>query len=967
MHLPDKLNGFKLLEQKYSSETSSEAYVYKHEKTQATLVYLANDEANRTFAVGFRTPPEDSSGIAHILEHSVLSGSEKFRTKEPFMDLIQGSLQTFLNAMTFADMTIYPVSSKNPQDFRNLLEVYLDAVFFPLVHERPMIFQQEGWHYELEDQDSPLIYNGVVYNEMRGAYSSPEAYNLRQVIKTLYPESTYAHESGGDPWEIPKLKYEDFLNFHERLYHPSNALFFLYGDCDFEDITALIDRDYLQRFEAIDPQSEIVKGRPLAEPKRAEFSYNAEAGQTAEGDSYLSYAVPVGQATDNKSRFILGLLNRILLYGEDAPLRRAIIESGLGEDVDALSVDIFYLTFGLMIKKAKASDLEKFKEVVERVLREEVEKGLDRDLVLASLNKEEMDMRELGGAQRGVILMILTMYAQRYDLDPLSFISYNEVLEEVRSEIDKGLLEDFIQQKILDNPACLLSVHKPEEGLYAAFDAQQKAELEAKKASLSEAELEEVISNTKALMEYQQSPSSPEDKATIPSLKLSELKTVPTKIAEEIIEADEISFHLHPAKAGGLCYNSLFFPLHGLSLDELYDLSLMARLLAYVSAGKLSYGKLDTELSKYSSGLRFAPIFAKNPEGKIERYLGLNFVTIGNQSQAMLPLLRSVLLESDFSDLKRIRELFQQLKLQSESAFNRSSHVIGLGRVFAQVSAVDRLEDESGGLGFYFRLSEYLADDQALAAFAQRLPALAAKVFQKSGLVISLTADASALDELRESYRELSQKLDSRPLAETTLELELRPRREAFTTSTGINYVQVGQNFKELGYDYHPGMEVLSNLLSINYLHGLVRAQGGAYGVGNPIREDGAIGFFSYRDPQLKRTYEIYHTIPETIKALELEPADLEKAIIGTINRFDPVITPAMINGLMFSRKLRGRDYSYNVKMLDELVKTELSELHSYAELYSEALNKEGVVVIGDEQAINENRELFDIIRPLKQ
>ncbi|MDO5738374.1 MAG: insulinase family protein [Eubacteriales bacterium] len=963
----EKLYGFTLIEKTHSVETGAEAYVYKHDKTGATLVHLANDEQNKTFGVGFRTPPEDSTGVAHILEHAVLAGSEKFRTKEPFMDLIQGSLQTFLNAMTFADMTIYPVSSKNNQDFRNLVEVYLDAVFFPLVHERPMIFKQEGWHSELADKDSPIIHNGVVFNEMRGAYSSPDAYNNRKIMEKLYPGSTYAHESGGFPWTIAELKYEDFLAFHDRYYHPSNCLFFFYGDCDLKDLAKLIEEDYLSRFEFSEVDSQIEEGQPLTGNHKLELTFNAEPGQEAEGDSYLGYFARFGEATDNKSRFILDLLYKILLESEAAPLRRAILEAGLAEEVESFSTDIFYLTFGVMLKKAKASDADKFAKLVDEVLRKELEKGLDRDLVLASLNAAEMEMRELGGPQRGIILFILTMYAFRYDLEPLAFLSYNQFLEEIRAGIDEGILEKYIQERILDSKAHLITVHKPEAGLYNRFDQEVADRLAKVKAEMSDAEIQELIDETNELLKYQQTPDSPEAKATIPTLKLAELEPELEDIAETETEAYGATFYLHEAKCSGLCYVNLYFPIHHLNLDEIHDLNYMLKLLGYIDCEEMDYAKLSTEIGKVSGGLNTSLAFIENPEKQNERFANIGYVMIGNKHEQLLPLLAQVLGHSKFTAKRRIRELLQQQKLQFEMNLDYSSHMIGLARCFSHLRLTDMLADECNGLGYYFNLSALLADEAKFEAFCDRLEALAKKVFAKTGLRVAITADTEELAGLKSSFEGFIKELPETELEAVEIPFESKPRREAFTTSTGINYIEVAQDYEALGYEYEPSMTVLSSILSSGFLHNQIRAQGGAYGAGNPVRDNGNIGFFTYRDPNPKRSYEIFHKVPEQVEQIELDDADLERLIIGCISRFDPVIVPAMINGLMFTRRLTGRDHAYLVKTLKELIETKLEQLKKHAQMYRDVLAKEALVLIGDEGVVEEHKALFDSIEKLKR
>lgn len=960
------IHSFKLIEQRYSDETGSEASIYEHEKTGAKVLHLSNDSKNKTFAVGFRTPPESSNGIAHILEHSVLSGSEKFKTKEPFMDLIQTSMQTFLNAMTFSDMTLYPVASKNDKDFHNLMEVYLDAVFFPNVYNQKKIFQQEGWHYEMADMDSPITYNGVVYNEMRGAYSSPDAMVSRNVMRTLYPESTYAHESGGDPWDIPNLSYEEFLNFHKRLYHPSNSLIFLYGDMDFEKVAKFIDEEYLSRFDRIDPKSDIQPGHVLDEYKEETFKFNAEPGEEAEGDAILTYNIPLGKQSEAKAKILSDVLTEVLLTGEAAPLRRALLEAGLGEEIQPLPSDGLYMTFGVMAKKAKASRVKELKEITDRVLKEQVDKGFDRDLVEAVLNSTETEMRELGGPVRGVFLAIMAMYDFRLDMDLLTTLSFNKALQEVREGLDDNILEKFVAERLLDADGALLAVHVPDPDLYKGFDAEQRKELDAFKESLSEDEKQKIIDETKELLVYQQTEDSPEAKATIPSLSLEDVSTELEDIPEVEKDLNGVAGFFHPTAAAGLNYSNLYFPLHHLSLEEMKDLQILLSLITKVDTETMGFAKLNTEIRKLSSGISFNTV-AKDVDGELKRYLNVAYTTIGDQVHDMVPLVQEILLTSKFDDAARAKEILLQKKLRTEMLFDNSAHQIGMFRAIGKDNPAYFLMDLAGGIAFYEHLCDVLEDDGKLAATLERLSMIAKKVFNGHGLNIYVTADDKDLDKIADTYAAFAGALPAEEYQDVALENPLVPGQEAFTTAAGVNYVCLGTDYRKLGYTFKPGMTVLSNLLSMAYLHGLIRAQGGAYGAGNLLREDGGLAFYSYRDPQMKKTYEVYQTVPQFIANLPVDQETLDKTIIGSVNTFDPVITPMQINSLIFNRKLAGKTLADQEALLKELLETTVEEVKGYAELYQKMLEENNLTVIGYTETIEKDKDMFDTVERLKR
>lgn len=959
------IHGFKELDCRPSPETGSMAHYFVHEKSGAKLLFLENDQREMLFTIGFRTIPEDSTGVAHIIEHCVLSGSQKFRVKEPFMSLVANSLQTFINAFTGFEMTMFPLASKNKKDFLNLIYVYLDAVFFPLLHENPMIFRQEGWHYEMEDMDSPITVNGVVYNEMRGGYGDPASEMSYNVLKTCYPGSTYANESGGFPWEIPNLSYETFCEFHKRLYHPSNALIVLMGDVDFDEVAGFIDKEYLANFTAIDPHSAIIEGTPLQEHKIAEFSYNGDPEDSPEGDAMLTWNVNCGKRQNLTDRLIYKLLVEILLTGEASPVREALLEANIGTEIEDFGNDSYFLDFGVRASGAKASDRDRFMAIIQKVLREQLEKGFDRDLIEASLNSLELDLRLEGGERQRIFVLVNLVETFCFGHEPLSALEYNQAFQEIREGLDDGILERFLKERILDAPGSLLAVHVPDAKLYKRRDQKLKEDLAALKASMSEAERQDLIDQTNALRAYQQTEDTPEAIASIPNVTLADVDTDLEELPETTVEIAGVPVDLHPTAAAGLNYQDLYFPLHHLTLEEMQDLAIITALLGLVDLHDMDYKTLDTELRKYSSGLDF-DLVALDKDGTLKRYLAVGFTSIGARYQKLLPLVLKVLLESDFKDLKRVHMLLEQEKLALEKDFDYEVQKIAMTHTVGRMNPAYMLDDLFNGFAYYDLIAGLIKDETALEATLERLPALIGKVFNRSGLRLAITADEAELEAIAKAWAPVFEALPEALYDSVDIHLPAAVQREAFTTSDNVNYVVMGADYKQLGFSYEPGMTAVANFLSNGYLHNIIRAQNGAYGGGDVIKESGGLAFYSYRDPQLKKTYDTFKSVPEYLRNLDLNRAAVERALIGTVNAFDPVILPMQINDVMFSRRLAGKTHAMLVAQLEGLLQTTADDFRSYADLYRAVLDTDQLCVVGNRKAVAENAALFDSIRPLK-
>ncbi|MFB0918901.1 MAG: insulinase family protein, partial [Clostridiaceae bacterium] len=537
----DIKNGFKIDKVVESEETGSTAYYMSHIKTGAELLFLKNEDENKTFGIGFKTPPTDSTGAAHIVEHSVLSGSRKYKVREPFMELLKGSMQTFLNAMTFSDMTIYPISSMNDKDFLNLTDVYLDSVFYPAMYEKKEVFMQEGWHHELLNPEDPVTYKGVVYNEMRGAYSSPERQVFGDIMRNLHPGSTYSHESGGYPYDIPNLSFENFVDFHKKYYHPSNSLIFLYGNVDIDSVLNLLNEEYLSNFEKRDTKVEMNLSDTNEKVREMDFYYAADESANDENNTYFSYSVNHGTTKDSKDVFMNALLGEILVNSESSPVKLALLEKGLGEDVFGIDSGSYFQDFGIVVKNTDIARKEEFVALVDETLNSIVENGFNKDLLLASINRTEFAMREAQGTLKGIIYFINAMSSWRYEEDPLLGLNFNSIFKELRDNLDTGYFETYIKEKILESNNKLITIHRPKFGLFTEADEKAEQELKEFKATLSQNDIDELIKTNQELIKFQTTEDSKEDKATIPHLELSDIKKEIPEIHQEVINNEDYS------------------------------------------------------------------------------------------------------------------------------------------------------------------------------------------------------------------------------------------------------------------------------------------------------------------------------------------------------------------------------------------------------------------------------------------
>lgn len=964
------MNNYKIIDEKYINEVGSKAIIYEHIKTKAKVLCLSNDDENKAFGIGFRTVPEDSTGVAHIVEHCTLSGSRKYRTREPFMDLIQSSMQTFLNAMTYPDKTLYPISSRNKKDFYNLMDVYLDSVFYPRMYEKKEIFMQEGWHYELENLESDLLLNGVVYNEMKGVYSDPQNIVSDVITFNLHKDSSYGIDSGGDPKYIPNLTYENFLAFHKKYYHPSNSYIYLYGDLNMEEALNYIDENYLSSFEYEDIDSKIILNKAFDKQKTVYDTYSASKDEMGENKDYLSYSWCIGNSKNKKDLFLRDFLSELLIDAEAAPIKKALLKAGLGEDIYAETSTSETLDLSIIVKNTSKDRLEEFKNIVENTLKDLIKNKINRDLLEATLNKFEFAFREGGGTQRSIIYYIRALNSWLYDESPFNGLTFNDVVNELKENLDSDFFEKYIEEKLLNNSYSLVAVVTPELDKNLKEEEELKEKLQKIKDNMSKEELENIIKEQKELVDFQMTEDSEEDKKTIPSLELSDISKNITHIPREIIEEDKYKVLINEQFTNDLSYVTLAFDANHFSKEEILNLSLLTDLYGKVNTKNYSYEDLNNEIYKTMGGfvvnnLTYANISSHND---FYPYVNVTMKMLDDKIKDSLNLMEEILNHSDFSDKNRIKEILLSEKSQMESSILQNGHGIVSEIVKSYYSAQGDYNSNTSGLTIYFYIADLLEDfDNKWEDFKNSLEEISKKIFVQNRLILNYTGDKKTYIENKENFKDLINTFNSNTFEKVPYPFVENNKNEAYKTSANVQYVSKGYSLNALGEDYNGALAVLGNILSISYLHYNIRAKGGAYGAGIKFSRTGDILTYSYRDPHLANTIKVYDEIPEFIENLDISESELKNFIIGSMNSFDPLLSPVLKGEVNLSRYISNITEESIEKTKQEAIDTSLEKLKSYSNVIRDAMSKNYICAIGGEEKIKEHESLFKNIINLRR
>lgn len=983
---------YELIEEKEIPECGGISHLYEHRKSGARIFTIKNEDKNKVFYIGFRTTPKDDTGVAHILEHSVLCGSEKFPLKDPFVELAKGSLNTFLNAMTYPDKTVYPVASCNDRDFMNLIDVYMDAVLHPNIYREKKIFEQEGWHYELSPEDGQLRYNGVVYNEMKGAFSNPESLLERYTMHALFPDTTYGSESGGDPEFIPSLTYEDFLTFHKTYYHPSNAYLYLYGDLDMEEKLLWLDEQYLSAYERKNVPSEIARQQAFSEPKRERIFYSLGENEPAERRSYLSENYVIADDLDPKLYLAWQVLEFVLLEAPGAPLKEALLRAGIGEDIfGGYSSGIQQPYFSVIAKNADEAEEARFHEVIKAELEKLVENGIDRALLSAALNYMEFKNREAdyGRMPAGLMLGLTALDAWLYGGKPYTHLCYTETFAFLREMLweengkAQGYFEKLIEQYLLHNAFCASVTVVPKQGLTKERDAALSEKLQKLRAGLSEAELLAVKEEEAALRAYQEEPNTEEELKCLPLLAVSDIGRDAERTNLKVCGRGRILWS--DFRTNGISYIRVLFDTKELSEEELQFLAFMSCLYSEVDTKRHSYQELTSEILQHTGGISFdlaayPVLHADGEQGAYRGYFFAELRVLSENTEKGLSLVSEILNESLFTDETHIGEKLLEAKSRMQMKLDGSAHAAAVTRAGSYFRADQRYSDLTDGIAFYDFLnaaSKFYQIPAKRKHFLKSLSAVAEKLLTKKNLLVFVAGEkaekrrlSAALPEFLRAFPAAKPQRRAKSEAEESAEKRRAVKaqgrlNEGFRTASQVNYVARSGAFDVEKLPYRGELLVLRGLLNYEYLWQNLRVKGGAYGCMSGFMKSGRGYLVSYRDPQLRKTDEIYQALPEWLDALSLSERDMTKYIIGAIADLDQPMTASIRAGRYLSAYFSGVTDADFQKERDEVLACTNEKLRALSAYVRSMLADQILCAIGNAEQIEQDKELFVSVRDL--
>lgn len=965
------IRNYTLQEKKELKDIDSMGYVLRHDKSGARVILIENDDNNKTFSIGFRTPPSDDTGVAHIMEHSVLCGSEKFPVKDPFMELVKGSLNTFLNAMTYPDKTIYPVASTNDKDFHNLMDVYLDSVFHPNVYKREEIFCQEGVTYSLESEDGELTYNGVVYNEMKGAFSSPDDVIERVIAESLYPDTCYGVESGGNPDYIPELTYEKFLDFHRKYYHPSNSYIYIYGDMNMEETLRWLDDRYLSEFENIKVDSEIKYQKSFEEMNEVRETYSISEGESEKDNTYFSYNFVTGDILDKELYLALQVIEYAIISMPGAPIKKALLEKGIGKDISGrFNNYILQPYFNFTAKNANEEDKDEFVATIRGELEKLVKNGIDKSSLLAALNVFEFQYREndFGSYPKGLMFSFQIFDSWLYeDSDPFRHLEQNEQFAKMRKMIDTDYFEQLIQKYFLDNKHSSLVVLVPEKGLTTKKDEELKVKLAKIKSEMSNEDIAELIEKTHKLNRYHETPSTAEELDTIPVLKREDLSKEVEPFDNTVTKTDGVTVVRHDIFTNGIGYLSLCFDVSDIPFELLPYLVVLKGSLGYMDTEKYSYTDLSNEIGIHTGGIYQEINVYRNVDNpdKYNIKFEVKAKVFFDKIAKAIELINEIAFKTKLGDTKRLYEIICEGKSNLQGSFMRSSDAAAVLRNLSYISKVSAVTEKLKGISNYKFIEEMESRfDEKKEELVSKLNELVKYVLRKDNLVISYTANDEGYKYLEESVHELISNLSENDkhkdiFAGEKSDIIISKKNEGFKTSAQVQYVTRTGNFVRKGFEYDAGLRVLKTILNSEYLWKNIREKGGAYGCNCMFSKSGESYFSSYRDPKLMKTNEVFDNVPEYIRTFDTDERNMTKYIIGTISGMDTPLTAMSKGGRSMAAYFNGERISNLKKERMQVLNITQDKIRSFANLVAAVLEDNSICVVGNEGNIEKDKELF--------
>lgn len=962
-----QLQAYELLRQETIEDIHAEGYLLKHKKSGARIMILENEDENKVFNITFRTPPTDSTGVAHILEHSVLCGSRDFPLKDPFVELVKGSLNTFLNAMTFSDKTMYPVASCNDQDFKNLMHVYLDAVFYPNIYKNRKIFEQEGWSYQLESAEEPLTYNGVVYNEMKGVFSSPEEYLDREIFNHLFPDTSYGVESGGDPNYIPDLSYEEFIAFHQKYYHPSNSYIYLYGNADMEERLTWLDEKYLSCFDELKVASEIAYQKGFEQPQDVVLEYPISEEEEDDDNAYLSYNIVVGDTLDVELSLAFEILEYALLSTPGAPLKQALLDAKIGKDVfGAYNDGILQPFFSIVAKNSNMDKKEEFLKLIHDTLEKLAEEGLNKKTLEAGINYYEFRFREadFSSYPKGLVYGINIFDSWLYDDEkPFDALCALDAYASLKEKVQTDYFETLIRKYLLNNNHAAFVAVVPKKGLAKEREDALKEKLQRIKDGLSEEELQKIIENTKALKEYQEMEDDPEYASCIPMLKRGDIRreTHPIYNDEKTI-ADTLVLHQN-VETNGIGYLTLLFDMEKIPVSYAPYVSILKSVLGYVDTEHFTYSELFNEINANTGGIICGVNLydGKGEDDHPQIKFGIKSKMLYPKLSFAFAMIDEIIHTSKLDDEKRLYEILAQQKSRLQIELVSSGHFTAMLRGSSYFSKSASYQEAIGGIEYYRVISDLESNfEEKKGELIQTLKLLKDAIFQPQNLMVSYTASEDGYLYLEHAFADFKKNLKtSEVVLEGTKEIITEKKNEAFKTSGQVQYVGRMGDFEASGYEYTGALRILRMIMSYDYLWLNVRVKGGAYGCMSGFKRGGGCFFVSYRDPNLQKTFDVFAGIPEYIRNFEADETEMTKYIIGTISGMDTPLTPSAQGSLGLNAYMNGITVEDMQKERDQILDAEEKDIRGLADLVESVLNQNYLCVVGSESAIMDKKELF--------
>lgn len=962
----EEVASYEIIEKREIKDLNSMSYLLRHKKTGARVALLENDDNNKVFYIGFRTPPENSTGVAHILEHTVLCGSRNFPVKDPFVELVKGSLNTFLNAITYSDKTIYPIASCNDKDFQNLMHVYLDAVFYPRIYETDMIFRQEGWHYELDSPEGELTLNGVVYNEMKGALSSPEDVLYREQMKSLYPDTTYGKVSGGDPAVIPNLTYEEFLKFHRQYYHPSNSYIYLYGNMDMGEKLQFIDEQYLSAFDRLEIDSSIREQAPFPTLRRVVREYPISEDAQEKESGYLSYNMTAGDCLDRELYAAFQVLDYALCSAPGAPLKQVLLDHSMGKDVYSdYDSGIRQPFFSVVACDTDTGKADEFVELIDQELLRIVKEGFDRKSLLAGLNHFEFKFREADfgrypkGLMYGLQMLDSWLYA---DNKPFIHIEANETFAKLRKKAQEGYFEQLVQTYLIDNPHKSLVILQPKKGMAEEQEEALKKQLADLKAGMSREQLEEIAAQYQALRAYQEQEDSKEALARIPMLERKDIGREARKLVNEETRIGGIPALRHTLHTNGIAYIRLVFSLEQVP-ERLYPyVGILKNCLGLLNTAHYSYGALSNEIDLNTGGMGAVNNIYGNVENTdvYKATLELKTKVLYDHIDRAMELLQEIVMTSDYTDEKRLLEIVSELQSQLQSQMTARGDGVAINRALAYGSVSGAISETLSGIP-YFRLLSRIQGHfaQEKEALVKALQELAAIIFRRENLLVDYVGTDEGWEPTAAAARRFAESLYTCPVTTGSYEPVPQRRQEGFMTAGQVLYVCRAGNFKKKGLLYKGTLRFLKVMMEYEYLWMNIRVKGGAYGCMCSFGRSGESYFVSYRDPNLKHTVEIYEKAAEAVAQFTADERTMTQYIIGAVSDMDTPMNPAAYGLFSLSAYLCGISQQMLDQEREELLTADLEDIRELAAYIRAFMQDDFLCVVGNAQKIREEKEMF--------